>query len=108
MKHLTIDTDPGIDDILALMFALQNREVDVLGITTVSGNVTVDIATPNALRVLEILGCTDVPVARGASLPLSRDQVTAEWVHGKDGLANLNLPAPSLKPIGRSAVEWMG
>lgn len=107
MKHLIIDTDPGIDDVLALMFTLRNPEVNVLGITTVSGNVTVDVATPNALRTLELLERTDIPVARGASLPLSRDQVTAEWVHGKDGIANLNLPVPSLKPVRQSAVEWM-
>jgi inosine-uridine nucleoside N-ribohydrolase len=84
-----IDTDPGIDDALALMLALRSPEVVVRGITTVHGNVPVERGTKNALRVLDLLGRRDVPVAAGASVPLLRELRTAEIVHGTDGLADL-------------------
>jgi purine nucleosidase len=84
-----IDTDPGIDDALALMFALRSPEIDVRGITTVHGNVPVDRGTRNALRVLERMERLDIPVAEGAAVPLLRELRTAEIVHGADGLADL-------------------
>jgi inosine-uridine nucleoside N-ribohydrolase len=84
-----IDTDPGIDDALALMLALRSPEVEVLGITTVHGNVPVDRGTRNAHRILDLLGRRDIPVAEGAAVPLLRELRTAEIVHGTDGLADL-------------------
>lgn len=107
VRRIIIDTDPGIDDALAIMFALGCPELSVEGITIVSGNVPVNVGTRNALTLLELIGRTDIPVARGAALPLRRALVTAEWVHGKDGMANMNLPAPSIKPVEGSAVEWI-
>ena len=84
-----IDTDPGIDDALALMFALRSTELEILGITTVHGNVPVDRGTRNTHRVLDLMGRRDVPVAAGAAAPLLRELRTAEFVHGSDGLADL-------------------
>lgn len=86
---LLIDTDPGIDDALALILALRSPEVNVRGITTVHGNVPVEQGTRNAMRVLDLAGRGDVPVASGAAVPLLRELRTAELVHGSDGLADL-------------------
>jgi purine nucleosidase len=84
-----IDTDPGVDDALALMLALRSPEMTVRGITTVHGNVPVDRGTKNAHRILDLMGRGDIPVAMGAAVPLLRELRTAEIVHGKDGLAEL-------------------
>ncbi len=84
-----IDTDPGIDDALALILALRSPELQVEAITTVCGNVEVDLTTRNALRVLEIVAPhVPPPVARGADRPLARPLRTAAHVHGEDGLGN--------------------
>jgi inosine-uridine nucleoside N-ribohydrolase len=88
-----IDTDPGIDDALALILALRSPELDVRGITVVHGNIGVDQGTDNALKVLELIGRTDVPVASGAPAPLLRPAGDARVVHGEDGLAGA-LPNP--------------
>jgi purine nucleosidase len=84
-----IDTDPGIDDALALILALRSPELDVRAITVVHGNVPVDRGTRNAFRILDLLGRRDIPVAAGAAVPLLRELRTAEIVHGADGLADL-------------------
>ena len=107
VKKIIIDTDPGIDDALAIMFALNSPEISLEGLTTVSGNVPVEQGTKNALTILEMIGRPDIPVAKGAALPLRRKLITAEYVHGQDGLADLNLPAPGLVPHDLSAVEWL-
>jgi purine nucleosidase len=86
---VVIDTDPGIDDALALALALRSPELDVRGITVVHGNVPVDRGTRNAFRILDLLDRRDVPVAAGAAVPLLRELRTAEIVHGADGLADL-------------------
>lgn len=86
-----IDTDPGIDDALALILALRSPELSLEAVTTVCGNVDVDRATRNALRVLEIAAPAAPPVvARGAERPLARPLRTATHVHGEDGLGNLD------------------
>ncbi len=72
-RRIIIDTDPGIDDALAIFLALRSPEVKVEAITPVAGNVPLDLTLPNALRLLEIAGRTDVPVAAGASRPLKRE-----------------------------------
>ena len=86
---VVIDTDPGIDDALALILALRSPEVDVRGITVVHGNVPVDKGIRNAFRILDLLDRRDVPVAPGAAVPLLRELRTSEIVHGADGLADL-------------------
>ncbi len=91
-----IDCDPGCDDTAALLLAFRCPELDVRGITTVSGNVSLDKTTYNALRVAEVIG-TGVRVCPGADRPLFREPVYAPHVHGEDGLLGLPLPAPKKK-----------
>lgn len=91
-ESILIDTDPGIDDLMAILFALKSPELEVLALTTVYGNHFVEVTTRNALRVLELAGRDDIPVARGAYSPLVRtygDPPT--MVHGKDGLGDAGL-----------------
>ncbi len=102
---IILDCDPGHDDAIAILLALASPEVELLGITTVAGNTTLDNATTNALRVLELAGRTDIPVAAGADRPLSRDLVTAAHVHGESGLAGPELRAPSIRAVDESAID---
>ncbi len=103
-----IDTDPGIDDAMAIFYALAAPEFEVLGLTTVFGNVPVETATSNALNLLEIAGRTDIPVARGAARPLAMPYRGAvDFVHGADGQGNVNLPPPSSRSLNRSAADFI-
>ena len=96
---ILIDTDPGIDDALAILLALGSPEVSVEAITTVAGNVEVDLATRNALRILDVVRPGRRPrVAQGAAAPLAGPLVTAAHVHGDDGLGNVGR---CLEPDGR-------
>jgi inosine-uridine nucleoside N-ribohydrolase len=85
-KPVILDVDPGHDDAVALMLACGHPDLDLLAVTTVAGNVSLEKTTHNALRVLSLVGCTDVPVGAGASEPLERPLHTAEDIHGKSGL----------------------
>jgi inosine-uridine nucleoside N-ribohydrolase len=90
-SHLLIDTDPGIDDALAILLALASPEVRIEAVTVVAGNVPVDLAAANARRILAVAAPTPMPpVIRGAEAPLKRSLVTAGHVHGQDGLGNLD------------------
>ncbi len=95
MSHpILIDTDPGIDDAMAILFALRAPELQVLGLTTVFGNHYVDVTTRNARRVLELVGHGDIPVARGAEGPLLRHYAgPPTFVHGDDGLGDAGVAA---------------
>ena len=105
---LIIDTDPGTDDAVAILVALANFDnKEILGITTVAGNVPVEVGTKNALRILEFTGRAEIPVYEGCSKPMSRELVTAEWVHGTDGLNNLDIPTTTLKKQKLSAVDFI-
>ena len=97
--------DGGIDDALALILALRSPELEVAGITAVSGNVSVEQAATNALRVLELLDRREVWVAKGLANPLIRDPVRATDFHGTDGLGDSNLQLPKLKPHTRNALD---
>lgn len=97
--------DGGIDDALALILALTSPELEVAGITAVSGNVPVDQATINGLRVVELLDRKDVWVARGLANPLVRDAVRATSFHGKDGMGDSRLPLPKTRPVAKSALD---
>ncbi len=89
--HLLIDTDPGIDDALAILLALASPEVRIETVTVVAGNVPVELAAANARRILAVAAPTPMPpVIRGAEAPLKRSLVTAGHVHGQDGLGNLD------------------
>jgi inosine-uridine nucleoside N-ribohydrolase len=105
MYRLILDTDPGLDDALALFLALASPEVQLEAITTVSGNVHVDLTTHNALTLLELAGRTDIPVARGCDRPLLRQPVFADYVHGQNGLGGVELPTPNLQPLAQHAVD---
>lgn len=102
-----IDTDTGIDDAMALFLALKSPEIEVVGLTTVFGNGHVDACTRNALRVLEMAGRPDVPVAKGAALPLVVPLYVADFVHGEDALGNTNLPPPSGSPVDVPAAQFI-
>jgi inosine-uridine nucleoside N-ribohydrolase len=104
---IILDCDPGHDDALALLLALARPEVDLLGVTTVAGNATLDNTTRNALSVLTLVGRNDIPVAVGADRPLGRPLVTAAHVHGASGLEGAALPAPAVDPVAASAVEFI-
>ncbi|KAK6130586.1 hypothetical protein DH2020_035678 [Rehmannia glutinosa] len=108
-KKIIIDTDPGIDDAMAIFLALQSPEVDVIGLTTVYGNVYTTLATRNALHLLEIAGRTDIPVAEGSHVTITKGTKLriADFVHGTDGLGNQNFPPPKGKPIEQSAAEFL-
>jgi len=92
-KKIIFDTDPGTDDAMALMLALHSPELEVLAITVVPGNVTAQQGLENALRMVSLANRCDIPVAGGAQHPLFQKLITAEFWHGKNGLANIDLPA---------------
>ena len=91
-KRVIIDCDPGIDDSLALMYALSSPELDVIGITVVCGNVPTDMGVENARKVCRLMGRNDIPVYAGAEAPLKRPLVTAQDTHGMDGLGETGFP----------------
>lgn len=108
-KKLIIDTDPGIDDAMALFVALRSPGVEVIGLTTIYGNVYTTLATRNALHLLEIAGRTDIPVAEGSHVTIMNGTKLriADFVHGADGLGNQNFPPPKGKQIEQSAAEFL-
>lgn len=104
-KKIIIDCDPGYDDAVALLLAAGSPSVEVLGITTVAGNQTLEKVTRNALRIATLAGL-DVPVAAGAARPLLRDEVVvAANIHGESGLDGTTLPQATLKPDPRHAAQ---
>ena len=105
--RVIIDTDPGVDDALALLFAMRSAELKIEGITPVAGNVPLELTLPNALRMVEIAGRADIPVAVGAKWPLMRRLVTAAQVHGENGLGGAVFPEPTTKPIAEPAAEFI-
>jgi inosine-uridine nucleoside N-ribohydrolase len=104
---ILIDCDPGHDDAIALLLALASPEVELLGVTTVAGNQTLAKTTANAIRVLELVGRGDVPVAAGADRPLVREPFVAAYVHGETGLDGPELPPPSARPVEQHAVDFL-
>ncbi|MFK7997623.1 MAG: nucleoside hydrolase [Granulosicoccus sp.] len=113
MHKIIIDTDPGVDDAMAIAYAFVHPQIDLLALTTVFGNLSIDFTTRNAQYILETLGATDVAVAKGASVPSVQLPLPyADFVHGADGLGNAypgskpELPAAeavSLNPDARHA-----
>src|SRR5438445_12738430 len=84
-SRVIIDTDPGVDDAFALLLAMRSPELKIEAITAVAGNVPLELTLPNALRMVEIAGRADIPVAAGARRPLLRRLVTAVYAHGDNG-----------------------
>ena len=107
MKHIILDTDPGVDDALAFLLAFNSPEIKVEAITTVAGNVNHTKVHRNAKKLLEFIGTTDVPVCAGAEKPLIRVMSHAEEFHGKTGLGETELPEPKMKTDPMSAVEMI-
>ena len=104
-KKIVIDTDCGVDDAVAIMIALASPEIEVCGITTVSGNVPLEHVLDNVLRLLSFLDRTDIPVFRGASLPLVERLRHATDIHGMNGLGNVELPPPRMAEQAARAPE---
>jgi inosine-uridine nucleoside N-ribohydrolase len=104
---ILLDCDPGHDDAIALLFALASPELELLGVTTVAGNQTLDKTTANAIRILDLVGRDDVQVAAGAGRPLVREPFAAVGVHGESGLDGPKLPPPSREPLDRHAVDFL-
>ena len=100
-KKIIFDTDPGTDDAMALMLALHSSELDVRAITVVPGNTTAKQGLENALRMVSLANRCDIPVAAGAQHPLFQKLITAEFWHGKNGLANIELPPSKCKVDAR-------
>src|SRR5262245_32951546 len=106
-KKLIIDCDPGIDDAMALILALQSSRFEIVGITTVFGNASLEQGTKNALRVVELSGKT-IPVYKGAEKPLSvPPEPPPDFVHGKDGLGNTRQPEPTQTSQAKPAAKFI-
>ncbi len=106
-KKIIIDTDPGHDDAIALMLAILSKELKVLGITTVAGNVPLELTTINALKICDLLHNKEIEVFSGAEKPLKRKLITAEHVHGKTGLDGPYLPEPISKKNRDNAHDFI-
>ncbi|MCK6449831.1 MAG: nucleoside hydrolase [Alphaproteobacteria bacterium] len=106
-RKIILDCDPGQDDAVAMLLALASPELDVLGVSTVAGNVPLPLTKQNALVVRELAGPADVPILAGAERPLRRALVTAEEVHGASGLDGVDLPPPHRTVDPRPAAAFI-
>lgn len=107
-RKIIIDTDPGIDDAMAILYALASPELEVIGLCSIFGNVDTSLATRNALKILEIAGQTQIPVCAGAEQPLTMPfHGGAGFVHGVDGLGDQDFPAPQNAVQAQHAVQFM-
>lgn len=104
---IIIDTDPGQDDAVAILLALASPELDILGITTVAGNIPLERTQSNARKICEVAGRKDIKIFAGASRPLIRQLLTAEEVHGDTGLNGYDLPAPEIPLQPQNAVDFI-
>ncbi len=107
-RAVILDCDPGQDDAVAILLALASKDdIDLLGITTVAGNVPLGLTESNARRICELAGRPDMKVFAGASQPLMRKLVTAEWIHGRTGLDGANLPDPTMPLQEQHSVDFI-
>jgi inosine-uridine nucleoside N-ribohydrolase len=107
VTRVLLDCDPGHDDAIAMLLALASPELELVGATTVAGNQTLEKTTANAIRVLEHVGRSEIPVAAGADRPLVREPFVAAYVHGETGLDGPDLPPPRGAPIEEHAVDFL-
>lgn len=105
VKKIILDCDPGHDDAIAMMLAYGNPEIDLLAVTTVGGNQTLEKVTYNAQSVSTMIGMSDVPIAAGATRPLIQEVEVAEEIHGESGLDGPELPKPTVSLSDRHAVD---
>lgn len=108
-RRVVVDTDCGVDDAVAIWWALVSGQLDVAGFSIVWGNVAVEAAAANVGRILDATGCTGLPIALGARGPIAAapDLRPADFIHGSDGLGNTNRPLPSTAPTSESAVALL-
>ncbi|MDR0909729.1 MAG: nucleoside hydrolase [Spirochaetaceae bacterium] len=104
-KKVIFDCDPGHDDALALMLAVHH--LDVLGVSTIGGNCSLEHVTKNALKIMELTGHPEIPVYAGHSCPMVAPLVTAPEFHGPDGLGGVDLPAPKIQAQKMHAVDFI-
>ena len=107
MKKIILDCDPGMDDSMAIVMAVKSKELDVKAITTVNGNYPADVTAVNALKVLEMLKRTDIPVAKGMPEPMFRETPKDPFTHGKDGQAENFLPEPKTPLSEKHAIDMI-
>ena len=105
--RIIIDTDPGVDDALAVLLALASPEIQLEALTTTQGNVSVEKATRNALSVLELAHASHIPVAQGSMFPLVQPLRASDSVHGASGIGNSKLPEPRSKPVPQPAADYL-
>jgi purine nucleosidase/pyrimidine-specific ribonucleoside hydrolase len=105
MKKIILDCDPGMDDSVAIAMAVKSPALSLLAVTAVNGNYPVDVTSKNALKMLELLGRTDIPVARGMARPMVRQSPKDPFTHGVDGQAENFLPEPKTALSGLHAVD---
>ena len=106
-KRIIIDTDPGIDDALAILLALASPEIKLEGLTVVHGNCSMEQGAHNALALLELAGASHIPVAKGCELPLVQPSLLAPETHGNTGLGYANLPEPGSRPIVQHGSDFL-
>ena len=106
-KRIIIDTDPGIDDSLAILLALASPEIQLEGLTVVHGNCSTEQGVTNALSVLELAGANHIPVAHGCDLPLVQPSLLAPETHGNKGLGYAQLPGPQSRPIVQKGCDFL-
>ena len=106
MRKIIIDTDTGSDDAAAIMMAVAASDIEIMGVTTLGGNITLEQTTKNALQTLEVCDA-EIPVYPGSSGPIMRELVTASGVHGKDGMGDQDLVHPKGKPEKQHAVDFI-
>ena len=108
IRPVIIDCDPGQDDAINLLLAMSSPEdLEILGITTVAGNVPLELTTRNARQMCDIAGRTDIPVFAGCERPMKRALLTAEKVHGKTGIDGIDIIEPATPLSDRHAVDWI-
>ena len=105
--RIIIDTDPGIDDAVAILLAMASPEIEILGLVTVAGNVPLSMTTKNALKLCELGGHPEVPVYAGADRPLLRALETAEHIHGSTGMDGAVLPEPRKQAEATNGIDWL-
>jgi purine nucleosidase len=105
-RPIIIDTDPGIDDALAILLALASPELELRALVTVAGNVRLELTTQNALKLRELGRRHDLPVYAGCDRPIARDLITGS-VHGTTGMDGGDLPAPAGRPETKNGVDWL-
>jgi purine nucleosidase len=107
VKRVILDVDTGVDDAWAIMFALKSPEIEIEAITTVAGNVELELTTKNTLRILEMMKATYIPVGRGMDRPFLRELKTGKVAHGDDGLGNMGIAGPVIRESKTHAVDML-